>query len=74
MEQKAFYKSKTFWISAFTVLAGLLAQFTGIDITQGTDGTTVGMILGVVFMVLRFATGVSIGADDIIKPQDNGQG
>lgn len=64
-EQKAYYKSKTFWVAAFTVLSALLATATGVDITQGAEGTTVGMVLGIVFGVLRFVTGVSIGIEDI---------
>ena len=65
MVQKSFLKSKTFWVSALTIFASLLMQFTGVDITTGVDGTTIGMILGIVFMVLRFATGVSIVIEDI---------
>jgi uncharacterized membrane protein len=63
--QKSFLKSKTFWIAAFTVISAFLAQFAGIDITSGLDGTTVQMILGIVFMILRFTTGVSIGIADL---------
>lgn len=66
--KKVFWKSKTFWVSFFSIVAGVAGYF-GYDISQVADGGTIAMVLGVVFMVLRFLTGVEIGIDDIPKPE-----
>ena len=66
MEQKAWWKSKTMWLSIFQIIYGLLPFF-GIDV----DGQYVILGSGVLFGILRTVTGVSIGLVDLKKDGSN---
>jgi len=61
-EKKAWYKSKTIWVSFFTLIYGIIAFMKP---EMAVDGGTVATAAGIIFMVLRALTGVQISWSDL---------
>jgi uncharacterized membrane protein len=55
MEEKSWYASKTIWVNAVALVAGLLMAF-GIELTADQQGAVVTTILAVVNIGLRLVT------------------
>lgn len=64
VEKKIWWKSKTVWLSFFTFVYGVISYFIP-DFML--DGSTVASVSGILFMVLRFVTGVEITPGEIKK-------
>lgn len=66
VNQKAWYASKTIWVSLITIGVGFVLQITGKTISGADQLTT----LGFIFMILRLVTNgqISLSADNSTTP------
>ena len=62
MESKAWWASKTLWVNALSVLAGVLTAF-GMDfLTADLQAEIVAIVMGGVNIALRFVTNKGLSA------------
>lgn len=69
-QKKVWYKSKTIWVSAITIVLGFLVNSGVVNASEINEGT-VGIVLGVLFGAIRLITGSSITFSDLPTTYDS---